>query len=191
MQFRLHYRGPLHSNADAKRKHAIRRVFHRQLAVLWESRPLSAFREYYWSLPGAFAQLSRERKSLSKEGTPFTFIPLVTEHIIASLQITWLRPGLLGSLVSKSGDIDNRLKTLFDALRVPENAPPDDTSDEPERTIYCLLDDDALITEVEVITDRLLEPGVEEMEVEMILAVSLRSSELGLPQGTQYPRFLS
>lgn len=51
------------------------------------------------------------------------------------------------------GDIDNRLKTLFDALRLPnqtnelvgyDNPAPD------ENPFFCLLEDDSLITHVSV-----------------------------------------
>ena len=58
------------------------------------------------------------------------------------------------------GDIDNRIKVLFDALRMPLNkselrgqAPAKD-----EDPFYCLLQDDNQITEVKITTDRLLTP---------------------------------
>lgn len=45
MQFRLHYRGALHANADASRKHEIRKILHPQLATLWDSPALAVIRE--------------------------------------------------------------------------------------------------------------------------------------------------
>jgi len=40
--------------------------------------------------------------------------------LLAELDILMLRPEAPGAIIS-SGDIDNSLKTLFDALRVPNN----------------------------------------------------------------------
>ena len=60
----------------------------------------------------------------------------------------------------QAGDVDNRIKTLIDALRKPENAnelrgnePPQDD----EIPFYCLLEDDRLISSFSVETDRLLD----------------------------------
>jgi Holliday junction resolvase RusA-like endonuclease len=175
MQFRLHYRGPLHANADAARKHAIRKVFHPQLATLWDSPALSIIREKEWTMPGGYELWLRIRGKSR-------FIPLVraSSGNVVELHITWLRPGPLGSLVNGSGDIDNRLKTLFDAMRVP-NVELQNGEDSLQPT-YCLLDDDALITDVRITTDRLLEVEVHEMHVEMIIAVSIRPGAASLPQ---------
>jgi hypothetical protein len=57
------------------------------------------------------------------------------------------------------GDIDNRLKTLFDALQIPD-ANQDYQSNPPaadERPLFCLLENDRLISKVTVETDTLLE----------------------------------
>lgn len=174
MQFRLHYRGPLHANADAARKHEIRKAFHPQLATLWGSPALAIIREKEWVIPGGYERWLRARGKSR-------FIPLVMERSgnVVELHITWLRPGLLGSLVNASGDIDNRLKTLFDALRVP-NVEVQGAND--EQPMFCLLDDDALITDVRITTDRLLEVEVHDMHVEMIIAVSIRPGAASLPQ---------
>ena len=54
-------------------------------------------------------------------------------------------------------DIDNQLKTLFDALRTPHRPselPLDDTPQDGEDPFFCLLDDDSRIVDVRVITDR-------------------------------------
>jgi hypothetical protein len=52
----------------------------------------------------------------------FRFVPLVNEHmghVTCSLDILFLRRDHPGGLVSNTGDIDNRIKVLFDALRMP------------------------------------------------------------------------
>jgi hypothetical protein len=41
-------------------------------------------------------------------------------NLIAELEITLLRPGLPAGIVVRGGDIDNRLKTPLDALKMPE-----------------------------------------------------------------------
>ena len=58
----------------------------------------------------------------------------------------------------QGGDLDGRLKTIFDALRLPDSlaeaggiGPQDD-----ETPFFCLLQDDKLISEVSVTTDQLL-----------------------------------
>lgn len=61
-------------------------------------------------------------------------------------------------MLVRSGDIDGRLKTLFDALRIPTNL--DETGgmgpQDGENPFYCLLEDDKLISEINVSTDQLL-----------------------------------
>lgn len=92
----------------------------------------------------------------------YRFVPLVTEDLalICAIEILFLRPDPPGSLI-QSGDIDNRLKTLFDALRMPG---PDaaelggNNPREDESPFYCLLQDDRLISRVSVETDVLLQP---------------------------------
>jgi hypothetical protein len=41
-------------------------------------------------------------------------------RLVARLSIVMLRPEPPGSIITAGGDIDNRLKTLFDALRMPK-----------------------------------------------------------------------
>ncbi|MEQ1538337.1 MAG: hypothetical protein ABL928_05380 [Sphingorhabdus sp.] len=91
----------------------------------------------------------------------FCFIPLITEELAlsCSLDILFLRPGPQGMLM-QAGDIDNRLKTLFDALRRPQSNDElgSETPSAEGEEIFCLLEDDKLITRVSVNTDTLLEP---------------------------------
>jgi hypothetical protein len=63
--------------------------------------------------------------------------------------------------VLQSGDIDNRLKTLFDAFRLPHSVDELGGNLEPqadEDPFFCLLEDDKLITHVAVETDVLFQP---------------------------------
>jgi hypothetical protein len=58
----------------------------------------------------------------------------------------------------QGGDLDGRLKTVFDALRLPDNKAEtnDATPTADEDPFFCLLQDDKLISEVSVTTDELL-----------------------------------
>jgi hypothetical protein len=96
----------------------------------------------------------------------YRFVPLVREELalLCSLKILFLRPDPPGSLI-RSADLDSRLKTLFDALKMPvENSQLGrfQTPDADENPFYCLLEDDKLISHVSVETDALLEPTAED-----------------------------
>lgn len=105
----------------------------------------------------------------------FRFVPIISDQIYmaARLNIFMLTPGSRGSIVSHGGDLDNRLKTLLDSLKVPdENALPDGVSPgADEDPLYCLLRDDTLITGLEMSTDQFLEPDIGNSEVVLVIRV--------------------
>jgi hypothetical protein len=71
-----------------------------------------------------------------------------------------------------NGDIDNKLKGLFDALRYPHNSdelPNDFCPAEDERPLFCLLEDDGLIRKISVSVERLLYPEEESDKVDLTL----------------------
>ena len=109
MEFTLHYSGDLKTNADRVQKHNIRKALHIQMKELWDHEPL------------------RHRNNLIKEHKSsignFNFVPLITETMgmTVEVDIVMLRPGKPGNIVVEGGDIYNRLKTLFDSLRTPDN----------------------------------------------------------------------
>lgn len=78
-----------------------------------------------------------------------------------ALDILFLRRDGPGSLVKSGGDIDNRLKVLFDGLRMPQTCDEvcGDTAAPDEDPFYCLLEDDKLISKVQVETNWLLTPA--------------------------------
>lgn len=166
VEFRLLFEGKLPSNGSASEKHAIRRSFHPQLRELWrttENLKYLAMNKGNDGVP-TLSDDDRFAKGIAAIGknwnrAGYNLVPLVTPEMTlrCSLDVVMLRPenefGIL-----KNGDIDNKLKTLFDALRIPEStsetggATPD-VDDDP---LFVLLQDDGLITEVKVATDRLL-----------------------------------
>ena len=172
MNFVLYYRGLLKSNRGAVEKQILRRHFHHQLRELWSHKPLSGFH-------GKLLDKSRNDQSTNilRMVQGFEFAPLVCEKIslVAELRITLFRPQAPGELVGSGGDIDNRLETLLDALKVPSepNAlPPGDRVEIGEQPFFCLLEDDKLITGLTVTTQRLLEPGLDRNEVLVLVDVA-------------------
>src|SRR5712675_1742218 len=156
MEFSLYYRGPLRANADATEKHRRRKLFHQQLKVVWSQPPLDDEHDLLNPIHGP------KNTCILKSLGAFQFAPLITEplFLVGELEITMLRPQPPGSIVTRGGDIDNRLKTLLDALSMPPEvgALPDGVEPDPEESpFFCLLEDDKLLTRVSVATDRLLD----------------------------------
>ncbi len=174
MEFYLHYRGPLKANGNLRHKQEIRRHLHLQLKALWDQKPLGDYQPWLIGMDD-----HPEGPWVLRPMGAFTFVPLVTQRaeLIAELNITLLRPEAPGSIITQSGDIDNRLKTLFDALRKPHSTaelPRGDVPGVGEDKFYCLLEDDNLISHVAIKTDRLLEPVTDQSEVVLLIAVKTR-----------------
>jgi hypothetical protein len=176
MRLTLHYRGPLPANGGPKDKHAIRQVFHQQLQTLWRQPPLSRHEDFLRPAP------SNRDYSLLRPRGQFVFVPLVAAVMfaMAELEIVLLRPELPGQLITQGGDIDNRLKTLFDALAMPPDGqiPSGVAPGADESPFFCLLESDALVTSVSVRTEQLLEPVVGHKSlVEALIHVRTRVSD--------------
>lgn len=171
LEFRLLYSGnQLTANGTPRDKHAIRKEFHLQLKRLWEAKPkLRALSIRYGGTPlrdagrhdftddeATKAYFSHLGKKYERGG--FHFVPLVEEdlHLNVNLDILFLRPDD-HPLIRQGGDLDNRVKTLFDSLRVPDST--SGLGGEPakdEEPFFVLLQDDRLITEFRISTDTLL-----------------------------------
>jgi hypothetical protein len=185
MDFHLRYRGPLKANGGPVEKAQIRKYLHPQLEELWRTAP--QLREI--SLPSLriASVINNENPILqaAPAGTSFSpsvsasqkpqkenyyyrfplenysFIPLVTRlnGLNCEVEITFLRRQDAGAIVNIGGDIDNRLKTLLDALRIPCDKQELGLHPSPDPTnVFCLLEDDVLITRIAVLTGRLLGP---------------------------------
>ena len=136
VQFRLTYQGLLLSesnkgsiaNARATHKHEIHKAIHPQLRRLWSQNPFLTRHHNRPPGPGVeFAMLKPENtieglaERFSRNG--YNFVPLLHRGLNAmcSVEVLYLRSDPPGS-VFRSGDIDNRLKTLFDGLTMPRDA---------------------------------------------------------------------
>lgn len=177
MEFRLTYRGPLHGNGSRDEKHAIRRALHPQLSQLWKQIPLKDYTD-----PANKNFLDPDppsgKTTLVQSWGGFLFVPLVSRRIdvVCQLDVLFLRRCEPGAIIGHGGDIDNRLKTLFDALRMPRNVdelPKGCLPGADEIPFFCLLEDDALVTEVKVTTDRLLEPANADEEAHAFLVMKV------------------
>jgi hypothetical protein len=99
----------------------------------------------------------------------FLFRPLVIRdsevQLIAELDIQMLWRGQPGNIVRRTDkkfdgiDIDNRLKVLLDALAMPQENQVTELKPSPdENPMYCLMQDDNMITKLSVSTARLTVP---------------------------------
>jgi hypothetical protein len=112
----------------------------------------------------------------------FRFVPLVhrAHKLACGIDVTFLRRERPGAIV-QGGDLDNRLKTLFDALRMPHDKSElkGDEPSQPDQRVFCLLEDDSLITQVAVRTHQLLEPLTAECDqshVDLLMHVVIQST---------------
>lgn len=181
MRLTLHYRGILRANGSPAHKQDLRRHFHAQLATLWRQRPLS-------EQPNLLQPRERGEYSLLRPLDGIVFVPLITEemNVIAELEVSLLRPEPAGGLLTQGGDIDNRLKTLFDSLTMPRhlNQLIPETSVPSEEPFFCLLEDDNLVTSVTVRTDQLLEPIEDRSVVDLRIRVRTRVTRETMGNGS-------
>src|ERR1019366_5518318 len=160
------------------KKWEIRKQISPQLKQLWESHPalIRAMAARVMSKSSAYMSADQHHSnpvvytepvlrsdqidlcaSITKSGVSFR--PLVRDSfaLTCSLHIIFLRREPVGSVYtvrrSGAGDLDNRIKTVLDALCVPHN---DQVMDTSIPHMYCLLEDDKLVTGLNVETRRLL-----------------------------------
>ena len=193
MEFTLCYRGPLKATTKSKgrlpEKHHLRRTFHEQLKQIWDQKPLSDHPEFlnpgnhtatHWGMDEEEHWfLNTEDITLVHPIPGIQFVPTVSADLdmVAELTITLLHPEPLGQIITGGGDIDNRLKTLFDSLKVPtseEELPRDASRSDQPSPFFCLLEDDNLITKLDVRTDRLLVPTTDASVVLLLIHVRTR-----------------
>lgn len=181
MRLRLTYAGYLRAGeANADDKHALRKHFHAQLEHFWSVHPALNRREVQTN------PTSKAWKDVVAEQYPMfhrQWVPLVRKSrpLECSVHLLMLRDDPPGSVIN-SGDLDRRVTTVIDGLRMPrfldelgkdKDAPPEQTP------IFCLLEDDSLITQLSVETDTLLERVGEHRSkqgVRLVIRVDLSQS---------------
>jgi hypothetical protein len=186
VKFTLTYDGPLPSGGNKRHnadKWRIRKAFHPQLKDLWSSHPAlrqveenryfpevggTVLMQVHHQHPGPIYPLM-ERQIANPDKGPVLdlcedivkwgvhFRPLVRESyaLHCGLKVLFLRRELPGK-VYQGGDIDGRIKTLLDALAMPQHAEQVIKEDGSASSLYCLLEDDSLISGLNVESERLL-----------------------------------
>lgn len=183
LNFTLSYDGRIPSGSKGshvREKQEIRRHFHPQLRTWWETGPMAATLK---EIPGGSTMWEQFIKSRFAAETGFAPLPLVTRflEVACELDILMLKPEEPGRFIRNDGDIDNRLKIIFDALRMPQlgELSSGDSPREDERPFfYCLLEDDSLITKVTLRADRLLAAHPDPDAVRLIIGVGVRATHL-------------
>jgi len=145
MDIVLTYRGRIPAKrSDREAVWAIRREFHTQLAKLWGKEPFSVLRRWEDSNFEAGAP------HFTRHWRDQTFVPFLGEDVGvgANIDITLLTGMPAKKRVVSSGDLDNRIKRLIDALRVPKGEGEMVESLPADARWYCLLEDDDVVISV-------------------------------------------
>jgi hypothetical protein len=187
----------------AEHKQTIRKQFHGQLKQLWQTNKFlkehGVNKDQLQIRPGQVAPILgvgfigvTPRKTVpiveyiasNFQRNGYRFVPLVCEEfsLLCSLDILFLRRDFPLGVIS-AGDLDNRVKTLIDAMGMPKNANELQGNETPgpgEDPFFCLLEDDDLVTAFRVETDMLLDPpkngdtDAARSEVKLVISVELR-----------------
>jgi hypothetical protein len=182
MRFRLIFRGHLPSQVqgNVEEKHRIRQQLHPQLRELWNRHPALV------RLGGSPGRINELAYQYEKWG--FNFVPLVREEneMACSLNIVLMRRGEPHRVFDGTGDLDNRIKNLIDALCIPRQKSQlvvttkggsksrELLPSEDEDPFFCLMEDDRLVYDFKVETDRLLVPAEQEPERDVFTLIEVR-----------------
>ena len=201
MEFHLVYAGNLLKSGRSGHvweKHQIRRYLHPQLKKLWETHPLLTFytQESHFDRHGR--QYVIEHHDPTKVETIAKhfegYVPLVMADfgMVCELEILFLRAEPPGSVLrrggSGGGDLDNRMKVLFDGLCMPERDQVklrDGDAPDPS-PMYVLVQDDSLIISLKVSADRFLaaENDADPAEACVLISVNVKVADpTRLPYG--------
>lgn len=179
MRLTLHYQGPLPPKGNARKKHEVRMSIDPQLRTFWKKLEKSyANLRYTMRDPREEVIYAAGMPSLICRVGGFSFVPLVSTKFfsVADLKIFFLRHGPEGQLIH-SGDMDNRLKTLFDGLSVPNERQIEKLGQQPQQgqdPVFCLLEDDALISDLQIETGECLDPNLPPGDVILLIRVTTR-----------------
>jgi hypothetical protein len=209
MRFHLVYSGPLSASGNKSKPDEARNIrdqFSPQLKYLWESHhALKVLENSAWvPRPGNRAPAISGNATPFDDGSqihqarmimpdmfvnlcepishgPKSYVPLVRKSLDLNcgIDILFLRQGDPGALVNQGGDIDNRIKTLLDALKMPDS---DASSKWPQRAdvTHCLMESDTLVSDLNVSTDRLLFSQTEKPnEVHLVIEVEIKILRVG------------
>ena len=182
MKFTLTYEGPLPASGNKPKPAEVWRIrddFHPQLADLWDNHPAlkDVLARRKWPLGSGSIVLHSahhsERRHSPVAATPSSatsldlcapiekygayFRPLVRETFAlhCGLKILFLRKELPGR-VYQGGDLDGRIKTIVDALTMPQHKEQVFADASSPNPILCLMEDDSMLSGLDVQSERLL-----------------------------------
>ena len=198
MRFRLTYEGELKASQPGKKisphKHSIRRCFHPQLKHLWDNHKLLSEFKMFGTLEEKHEMMEqpfmgygrwapgddevRPLKNVIAEHfsiKEYNFVPLVCQSFQLQCSLDILLLDEDRSRLTK-GDIDNRLKTLIDSLRMPstQELRSNRKPCEGEDPFFCLLEDDRLINSFSVERDILWSEGTSDNFAKVIIGVTIQ-----------------
>lgn len=179
MRFVLTYVGPLPPNGGPQEKHRIRTALQPQLREQWRIDPgLDVIAR---SADNGVTKLDQIANGFAMGG--FRFVPLVLRQysLVCNLEIVFLRREEPGAVLQSGGDIDNRLKTLFDSLSRPvhlNQLPAAIAPQAGEDPFYCLLEDDSLVAGLEIKTERVLESLPNPTDVRLMITATVRPTSV-------------
>jgi len=169
------YKGRLPAVNDQNKRHSekqqIRRQLHPQIASFMEDPPNPIF----------LLSESSERVTIGA----FTFQPIICRRhkLRCKIDLVIFSRDPFGSVI-QNADLDNRLKTLFDALRPPrsiDELPKGDVPGDDESLFWTLLQDDSLITDLSVRSEILYTPlqrDERRSDIEMNITISVEFGQL-------------
>lgn len=150
MEFYLSLACHISTTGHRAQKFILRRLFHDQLKQLRD------FHQEH-NLDGS---QTFNRDNVKQVG-PFSFLPLITCGCgkVVELDVILLSHFEPQNRVAyQTGDVDNKLKAIMDGLRMAQNKNEIRSEEvhEGEELFYTLLEDDALVSQVNIRHDRLL-----------------------------------
>ena len=183
MKFTLIYDNDLPAGDSSRCVYAskIRNTFHDQLVDLWDSHvifrtlrhtartpicseaietdiliPFSGWPEFRGDPPPLQPGQTDLCAPIAVSGLG-EFVPLIRNSLClgCSVDILFLRHEEPLKLLKAGGDLDNRIKTLFDGLRMPNKGEGHGETPTAD-PLYVVMEDDALITDISVRSGRLL-----------------------------------
>ncbi|MDR1691560.1 MAG: hypothetical protein LBR35_01850 [Rickettsiales bacterium] len=170
MRFKLIYKGQVKINPKKRTQHInkIRMVISEQLKNLYEIDPYSDLKKLMTKTPG--------KPSIIRTVGGVDFISLISPEMnfLAEINMQLLVPELT---TTPRADIDNRMKTLLDALRRPQDSHEVAQGVDKTQPVYTLLDDDKYVSELTINTSHLLDQSGDEDEVLVIISVGLRATK--------------
>jgi hypothetical protein len=150
---------------------------HPQLKTLFEQHPLlKAHLEPAAEEPSMVEQVANQNALCG-----FRFVPLVDTTGACALDVLILLREEPYRMFNAAGDIDGRVKTLLDGLKMPQQPSEIPKAEKPsaeEDPFFVLLQDDSLIHELNVATDRLytpLEAGERVRDVVAVIRVRIKA----------------